>query len=226
MRGPLATLLAWLAVNVGLALFNLGARLPLDGGRVLRSIFWAATGDFVRATRWAALGGQIFAACYGVRSHQVLAARSGQGVWLMLIGWFLGGGGARFARPGDGEQALADVPVTQVMRHQLRARCRRASASPSWWRDFVMQTEQRALAGGERGRAARPHHVRRRAAGAAAPVGADAGRRRDDSERAGRRGARRRVGRARARADGSTKSISCRWCGRRCWSAWCAVPTC
>lgn len=119
--GPGATLLLWLGpVNLTLGLFNLVPGFPLDGGRVLRAAVWALTGDVVRATRWAAGAGQLVG--WGLMALGVLSlARGGlgQGLWLLLIGWFL----ANAARTSMGQllvrQSLHDVPVLRVMQSRL-----------------------------------------------------------------------------------------------------------
>lgn len=81
----------WLAWSNGiLALFNLLPGFPLDGGRVLRSLAWWATGNFTRATRIAAGAGKFFAyAMIGIGLWQALNGNWVDGLWLAFIGWFL-----------------------------------------------------------------------------------------------------------------------------------------
>ncbi len=81
-------LLAWGNLSVGL--FNMIPGFPLDGGRVLRSIVWAGSGSYLRATRIAARCGQgvgllmIFGGIvYTLRGNLV------DGIWAVVIGAFL-----------------------------------------------------------------------------------------------------------------------------------------
>ncbi len=59
---PVNTTLAWLgSVNIMIGLFNLIPAFPLDGGRMVRSLIWAALKDMRRSTRWATWLGQAIA---------------------------------------------------------------------------------------------------------------------------------------------------------------------
>jgi len=80
--------LAW--VNLLLAGFNLVPGLPLDGGRLLRSAVWRATGSFRRATQVASVAGQAVGwllVAGGVA--YLLAGNLAGGIWFAFIGWFL-----------------------------------------------------------------------------------------------------------------------------------------
>ena len=89
--GPLTTLLFWLGpVNLTLGLFNLIPGFPLDGGRALRAMLWAITQNANKATRWAARSGQLVAVL--MMGGGVVIALAGdvvQGLWLVMLGWFL-----------------------------------------------------------------------------------------------------------------------------------------
>jgi Zn-dependent protease/CBS domain-containing protein len=82
---------AWLGyVNLALLVFNLMPALPLDGGRVLRSLLWLRTGDLSQATAVAGTAARAFAFLLiggGIALFILDGAFSG--AWLAFIGWFL-----------------------------------------------------------------------------------------------------------------------------------------
>jgi Zn-dependent protease len=82
---------AWLGyINLMLLLFNLLPALPLDGGRVLRSILWRARNDFRWATRVAAGVGRGFGYLLIAAGVSLFIFEgSFSGAWLAFIGWFL-----------------------------------------------------------------------------------------------------------------------------------------
>jgi Zn-dependent protease len=104
-------------INAMIGVFNMIPGFPMDGGRVLRSIFWARKHDILAATRLVAAVGQVVA-------NLIMAAGVATfiffdwltGVWLFLIGNFLRG--SAFA---NYEQMLLDhvlkgVPASRLAR--------------------------------------------------------------------------------------------------------------
>jgi Zn-dependent protease/predicted transcriptional regulator len=119
---PLAGTLGYLAwTNLLLAGFNLVPGFPLDGGRLLRSAIWRATGSLSRATRVASVAGQgvgWLLVAGGVAS--LLGGNLAGGIWFAFIGWFL----VQAARSSYEElqlrELLRGVEAEDVMAGNLR----------------------------------------------------------------------------------------------------------
>ncbi len=143
---PGATLLLWLGpINVILGLFNLVPGFPLDGGRVLRAALWAATKDLEKATRWASWGGQAVGwILIGLGITSLFAGGFGQGLWSMLIGWFLLNAARASYEQTAIQVALSGASVSEVMRRGV------VSVDPDMLvstlvSDYIMATEQRSF---------------------------------------------------------------------------------
>jgi len=123
--GPVETLLAWLGpINLAIGIFNLVPAFPLDGGRVLRAILWAMSGDFRSATRRVSGIGQLFGwmlilagleMTFGVHVVFFGTGLAG-GLWLAFIGWFLRSAAAQSYKRLAIDDALAGHSVEEVMR--------------------------------------------------------------------------------------------------------------
>jgi PDZ domain-containing secreted protein/Zn-dependent protease len=88
---PVRGVLEYLAaINVLVVIFNLVPALPLDGGRILRSLLWKRRGDFPSATRTAATLGQAFGFALGAYGVYAISQRQmATGVWVALVGVFI-----------------------------------------------------------------------------------------------------------------------------------------
>lgn len=103
-------------INLVLLVFNLIPALPLDGGRVLRSILWQTKGDFRWATIVAADVARVFAYLFiGLGLAEVFFLNSFAGVWLAFLGWFLLQAAGAEARYLATRQALGGLRVRDLM---------------------------------------------------------------------------------------------------------------
>jgi Zn-dependent protease/predicted transcriptional regulator len=90
IRAPLQYI-GW--VNEVVAAFNLIPAFPMDGGRVLRSLFWRRNGDILSSTRSAAsVGRAISYAIMAIGVFYLFEIDIFSGLWLLLIGWFIANG--------------------------------------------------------------------------------------------------------------------------------------
>jgi Zn-dependent protease/CBS domain-containing protein len=114
--GAVRTVLAWLGyINLALLVFNLIPALPLDGGRVLRSLLWARAGDLAAATRRAgSVGAALAALLIGLGLLETLTGALG-GLWLALIGWFVLEAGRAEQQQVLAHDVLDHVPVGALM---------------------------------------------------------------------------------------------------------------
>jgi Zn-dependent protease/CBS domain-containing protein len=147
---PIEATLGYLAlINAVLAIFNLLPGFPLDGGRVLRSILWATTKSFRRATRIAAGIGQLFGwMLIGLGVFMAFVADSTWGlmggVWIALIGWFLSSAAAASRRDLTTSGRFHGVRVDQVMDPALVTVSPRTPVADLVV-DYFMQQGRRAL---------------------------------------------------------------------------------
>jgi Zn-dependent protease/CBS domain-containing protein len=150
---PLTTLLLWLGpINLILGIFNLVPGFPLDGGRVLRSILWAATKNLRTATRWASWIGQAIAwlmivggiaMIFGTRLP-FFGTGVVSGVWLAIIGWFLSNAAIQSYQQLVIHDMLEGVPVTRLMRTNVPAVAPTMSIS-ALVDDYILHSDERAF---------------------------------------------------------------------------------
>ncbi|HKZ46581.1 MAG TPA: CBS domain-containing protein, partial [Thermodesulfobacteriota bacterium] len=73
-----------------LVIFNMIPGFPLDGGRVLRALWWKKTGDLQKSTQIASRVGKGFAALLiGFGFFQIFMGNFIGGLWMIFIGMFL-----------------------------------------------------------------------------------------------------------------------------------------
>lgn len=107
----------YLATTNGmLALFNMIPGFPLDGGRVLRATLWHWTSNFRRSTLIASTSGRGIAYLFVLVGLGVaITGNWPNGVWLMVIGWFLHTAAESGYEHSLASRLLKGVSVGEVM---------------------------------------------------------------------------------------------------------------
>jgi Zn-dependent protease/CBS domain-containing protein len=109
-------------VNAAIGTFNLVPGFPLDGGRVLRSVFWARRRNIFDATRLASRIGEYVAySMMGLGFLMFLFVSVVSGIWLFLIGNFLRIVAAASYQQLVVGQLLSGVPARAVARRDYAA---------------------------------------------------------------------------------------------------------
>jgi Zn-dependent protease len=116
-RSPAGAVAGYLAfVNLLLGGFNLVPGFPLDGGRVLRSLIWGATGSLRRATLVASYVGQAVGwllIVWGLT--RVLSGDLLGGLWTAFIGWFLNGAAESTRQEQTLQQSVRGITAARLM---------------------------------------------------------------------------------------------------------------
>ena len=120
--GPVGGVLFYLGyINVLVGFFNLIPGYPLDGGRVLRSVVWGATGSMVKATDVATGVGRMVAFLMIVAG--LIVTVSGEflsGIWIAFIGFFLLGAAEETRREVRMRLRFAGMKISDIMdRHPV-----------------------------------------------------------------------------------------------------------
>ncbi len=109
-------------INLAIGIFNLVPGFPLDGGRVLRSLFWARNRDILDATRLASRVSQVVAyLIMGAGVILFLFHDLISGIWLFLIGNFLKGASEASYAQLFTDTVLKGIPVSAVTKQDYIA---------------------------------------------------------------------------------------------------------
>ena len=107
-------------INIILGVFNLLPGYPLDGGRVLRSIVWKATGNLKRATFIASTAGRVLGfMIIAVGIYFIFTGNFLNGIWLSFIGWFLQSSAQMGYRQVIFETSIRGIKVGNVMNENI-----------------------------------------------------------------------------------------------------------
>ncbi len=107
-------------MNLLLGGVNLLPAYPLDGGRIVRGLAWARTGDPARALRIAASSGRYLGILFATAGIVgILLVDSVDGLMLAVCGWFIVSTAGAVERSADVDVMLEGISVADVMEHDV-----------------------------------------------------------------------------------------------------------
>lgn len=113
IQGPLFYLFL---VNALVSGFNLIPAFPMDGGRILRSLIWRRSDDMMKSTRIASTVGRVFAyIIMFVGIFFLFTVDVFDGIWLLLIGWFISSAASSEMNQMIIQRDLADLKASDIM---------------------------------------------------------------------------------------------------------------
>jgi CBS domain-containing protein len=139
-----AGILQWLAyIFLLLALFHFVPGFPLDGGRLLRSFLWMATGNYERSTRITGWTGRIIGLFFAVGGILLLVVTHQWfvGAVLAFAGWVLYSAAAQSRRETILLEALRTVTAQDMMTKEY-PRITRELNVDKLFHDYVLATGQ------------------------------------------------------------------------------------
>ncbi len=108
-------------VNAIVAGFNLIPAFPMDGGRIFRAFLWRWNRNLIRSTRIASTVGRIFSYLIIVGGVIVLFFSLFEGLWLILIGWFISTGASAEMNQLIIQRDLAQLRARDIMTRNVDA---------------------------------------------------------------------------------------------------------
>jgi Zn-dependent protease len=108
--------LAW--INSFLVVFNLLPGAGLDGGRIVRAVAWARSGDPTRAGLVAARFGQVTGAVLAAAGVAAIALGHLTGIWIGLLGLIMVSASRAEARQTLTTTALSGLRVGDILPHR------------------------------------------------------------------------------------------------------------
>ncbi|MBW2057093.1 MAG: site-2 protease family protein [Deltaproteobacteria bacterium] len=150
---PLAATAKYLRfINILLGVFNLLPGFPMDGGRILRALIWKFTGDLKKATRIASSLGQGFAFVFIAMGFLMMfRGYFINGVWIMMIGWFLHSAAGQGYHQVIMREMLKDVRAEDLMVRQIETVPSDLSVE-RLVEDFILKGRERAFIVADKGK--------------------------------------------------------------------------